>query len=411
MSKQLIVVGGGAAGFFCAVNAARMNPQLKVILVEKTGKLLSKVKVSGGGRCNVTHACFDIGDMSKKYPRGGNFVKKAFHQFFTTDTIKWFEERGVILKEEKDGRMFPITDSSQTIIDCLLKEVNKYGVEIMMNADVKEVTKNENYFQLQLADQRILTADYLCIACGGYPKSSMFDWLKKLGHSIEEPVPSLFTFNMPNHPITKLMGLSVENAQVKIIGSKLEQSGPLLITHWGFSGPAVLKLSAWAARELKEKNWTFSIVINWLPEYNEQTLKDRFQQLRFDIAAQKIGGKNLFGLPNRLWDFLLEQVGINKEIRWTELPAKDQNKLIKNLCNSEFSIKGKTTFKEEFVTAGGIKLNEIDHNTMMSKKVTQLFFAGEILDVDGVTGGFNFQHAWTSGYIAGKTIAGFTAIE
>lgn len=411
MSKQLIVVGGGAAGFFCAVNAARMNPQLKVILVEKTGKLLSKVKVSGGGRCNVTHACFDISDMSKKYPRGGNFVKKAFHQFFTTDTIKWFEERGVTLKEEKDGRMFPITDSSQTIIDCLLKEVNKYGVEIMMNADVKEVTKNENYFQLQLADQRILTADYLCIACGGYPRSTMFDWLKKLGHSIEEPVPSLFTFNMPNHPITKLMGLSVENAQVKIVGSKLEQSGPLLITHWGFSGPTVLKLSAWAARELKEKNWAFNIVINWLPDYNEQTLKDRFQQLRFDIAAQKIGGKNLFGLPNRLWDFLLEQVGINKEIRWTELPAKDQNKLIKNLCNSEFSIKGKTTFKEEFVTAGGIKLNEIDHNTMMSKKVPQLFFAGEILDVDGVTGGFNFQHAWTSGYIAGKTIAGLTAIE
>lgn len=405
MSKRLIVIGGGAAGFFCAINAARMNPQLKVTLLEKSGKLLSKVKVSGGGRCNVTHACFDLVEMSKKYPRGGNFVKKTFHQFFTTDTIEWFKERGILLKEEKDGRMFPVTDSSQTIVDCLLDEVNKYGVEVVLNAEVKNVINQEKGFNIKLPDSRLLTCDYLCIASGGYPKSSMFQWLTELGHTIEEPVPSLFTFNMPDHPIRELMGVSVENARVKIMGSKLEQEGPLLITHWGLSGPAVLKLSAWGARELASKNYDFKILINWLPAYNEQQLAQKFQSLRFDIAAQKVANKNPFGLPNRLWEFLLNYSEVNSERRWTDLPSKEANRLIKNLCNCDFDVKGKTTFKEEFVTAGGIKLNEIDHNTMMSKKIPNLFFAGEIMDVDGVTGGFNFQHAWTSGFVAAKTIA------
>jgi len=405
--KQLVVIGGGAAGFFCAVNAARMNPSLKVLIVEKTGKLLSKVKVSGGGRCNVTHACFDIPELSKRYPRGQHFVKKAFHQFFTTDTVQWFEERGVKLKTEADGRMFPVTDSSQTIIDCLLREVNKYGIEIeiMMNAEVRLVDKKESIFEIRLADERLLAADYLCIACGGYPKLAMFQWLTQLDHSIEEPVPSLFTFNMPGNPITKLMGVSVENARVKIIGTKLEQEGPLLITHWGLSGPAVLKLSAWGARELKERSWEFGINISWLPHYNEQQLAEQFQSLRFDMAAQKIVNKNPFGLPQRLWEYLLMFSEVNTERRWADLPAKEQNRLIRNLCSCTFDIKGKTTFKEEFVTAGGIKLNEVDPNTMMSKKVPNVFFAGEILDVDAVTGGFNFQHAWTSGFIAAKSIA------
>ncbi len=405
VSKQMVVIGGGAAGFFCAVNAARMNPSLKVLIVEKTGKLLSKVKVSGGGRCNVTHACFDIPELSKRYPRGQHFVKKAFHQFFTTDTVQWFEERGVKLKAEADGRMFPVTDSSQTIIDCLLREVNKYGIEIMMNAEVRSAEKKGNTFEIQLADARLLAADYLCIACGGYPKLSMFQWLINLGHSIEEPVPSLFTFNMPGNPITKLMGVSVENARVKIIGTKLEQEGPLLITHWGLSGPAVLKLSAWGARELKERNWEFGISISWLPGYNEQQLAEKFQSLRFEMAIQKIVNKNPFGLPQRLWEYLLMFSEVNVERRWADMPAKEQNRLIRNLCSCTFAIKGKTTFKEEFVTAGGIKLNEADPNTMMSKKVPNLFFAGEILDVDAVTGGFNFQHAWTSGFIAAKSIA------
>jgi predicted Rossmann fold flavoprotein len=405
VSKKLVIIGGGAGGFFCAVNAARMNPSMKVIIVEKTGKLLSKVKVSGGGRCNVTHACFDIPELSKRYPRGQHFVKKAFHQFFTTDTVHWFEERGVKLKAEADGRMFPVTDSSQTIIDCLLREVNKYGIEIMMNAEVRSVEKKGNTFEIILADTRLLLADYLCIACGGYSKLSMFEWLINMGHSIEEPVPSLFTFNMPGNPITKLMGVSVENTRVKITGTKLEQEGPLLITHWGLSGPVVLKLSAWGARELKERNWEFGISICWLPGFNEQQLAERFQSLRFDMAAQKIINKNPFGLPQRLWEYLLTFSEVNAERRWADMPAKEQNRLIRNLCNCTFDIKGKTTFKEEFVTAGGIKLNEVDPNTMMSKKVPNLFFAGEILDVDGVTGGFNFQHAWTSGFIAANHMA------
>jgi predicted Rossmann fold flavoprotein len=403
--NTLIVIGGGAAGFFCAVNAARINPHLKVILIEKTHKLLSKVKVSGGGRCNVTHACFDILEMSKKYPGGSNFIKKTFHQFFTTDTIQWFESRGVKLKTEADGRMFPVTDSSQTIIDCLLKEANKYEVEIKMNAEVRKLQMINNEWEIETANSQRLTANYICIACGGYPKSSMFNWLKELGHTIEEPVPSLFTFNMPGHPIAKLMGVSVENAKIKITGTKLEQQGPVLITHWGLSGPAVLRLSAWGARQLAICNWHFEIIVNWLPGFNEQSLKEKFQQLRFDLAPQRINHKNPFAIPQRLWEFLTEQSGIKSERRWADLPAGEQNRLIKNLCACEFSIKGKTTFKEEFVTAGGIKLNEVDANTMMSKKIPKLFFAGEILDVDGITGGFNFQHAWTSGYIAAKTIA------
>ena len=410
MSKQLIVIGGGAAGFFCAVNAARMDQSLKVTIIEKGNKLLSKVKVSGGGRCNVTHACFDIAEMIKRYPRGKHFVKKAFHQFFTTDTINWFEERGVKLKTEDDGRMFPVTDSSQTIIDCLLKEANKFGVEIMMNEEVKSLSVENGGWTIKLSDARLLRAEFVCVASGGYPKSPMFDWLKVLSHTIEEPVPSLFTFNLPKHPITKLMGVSIEKAKVKIIGTKLEEEGPLLITHWGLSGPVVLRLSAWGARELKIKNYELRININWLPDYNEETLRKKFQELRNTNASQKIINKNSFGLPSRLWEFFAEQSGIKNDPiaigwRWADLPSTEQNKFIKNLCGYECEVNGKTTFKEEFVTAGGIKLNEVDANTMMSKKVPNLFFAGEVLDVDGITGGFNFQHAWTSGFVAAKSIA------
>ncbi|HUR65216.1 MAG TPA: NAD(P)/FAD-dependent oxidoreductase [Chitinophagaceae bacterium] len=404
MSTQLIVIGGGAAGFFCAINAALHDPSLKIIILEKSSKLLSKVKVSGGGRCNVTHACFDIAEMSRRYPRGEHFIRKAFHRFFTTDTIQWFEERGVKLKTEGDGRMFPVTDSSQTIIDCLLRDVSKQGIEIRMNAEVIKVEQKAGKFQIELTNAPPLTADLVCIASGGYPKSSLFEWIQHLGHSIESPVPSLFTFNLPQHPLAKLMGVSVENVAVKIAGSKLSQEGPLLITHWGLSGPAILKLSAWGARELQEKNWKFTAIINWLPGLNEQHVRDYFQQQRSERAAQKVNGKNNFGLPARLWEFLALQSGVANEMRWADLPSAVQNRLIKNLCNYECEVKGKTTFKEEFVTAGGIKLVEIDPNTMMSKKVPGLFFAGEVMDVDGITGGYNFQHAWTSGWIAAKSI-------
>lgn len=403
--KKLIVIGGGAAGFFCAVNAARLNPLLKVIVIEKSNKLLSKVKVSGGGRCNVTHACFDIGEMSRNYPRGANFVKKIFHHFFTTDTIKWFDERGVTLKTEEDGRMFPVSNTSETIIRCILKEASTYNVAIMLNAEVKKLEKTQEKFHVELSDRRQLNADYVCVASGGYPKSSMFDWLKETGHTIEEPVPSLFTFNLPGHPIRELMGISAENVKVKIQQSKLAESGAVLITHWGLSGPAVLKLSAWGARELAKLNYEFTISINWLPELNEQTLKERFLQIRNENASQRIKGRNMHGLPGRLWEFLATQSGVTETIRWAEMPSVVQNKFIKHLCNYELQVKGKTTFKEEFVTAGGINLSEIDYNTMMSKKVSNLYFVGEVMDVDGVTGGFNFQHAWTSGFIAAKSIA------
>lgn len=405
--RQLVVIGGGAAGFFCAVNAARMNSSLQVIILEKTNKLLSKVKVSGGGRCNVTHSLFDIVEMSKRYPRGQNFVKKTFHQFFTIDIIKWFEERGVKLKAEKDGRMFPVTDSSQTIIDCLMKEANYYGVEVRMKSEVRSLKSAEGKFQIEVSDLELLTSDFVCIACGGYPKASMFQWLQNLGHTISKPVPSLFTFNLPKHPITQLMGVGVEKARVKIGGSKLVEEGAILITHWGLSGPAILRLSAWGATQFAISNWQFTVHINWLPDYNWQSLKEQFQKFRANNSSKKIINHNFGFLPNRLWQFLLQQSGVSDEVRFTELSSKIENLLIKNLIDYVVEVKGKTTFKEEFVTAGGIQLSEVDANTMMSRKIPNLFFAGEILDVDGITGGFNFQHAWTSGWVAAKSIASF----
>lgn len=402
--KKLVVIGGGAAGFFCAVNAARMNPGLQVILVEKTSKLLSKVKVSGGGRCNVTHACFSIAEMTRKYPRGASFLKKSFHHFFTGDTITWFKERGVKLKTEADGRMFPESNSSQTIIDCLLQEADNYKVEILMNTTVTSLQHVDEKWELMLSNKKI-EADYVCVAVGGYSKPEHFNWIESAGHSIENPVPSLFTFNMPGNTITALMGISLEHVSIKINGTKLRESGPLLITHWGFSGPAVLKLSAWGARELAAKNYHFTISVNWLPAYNENTLREKIQELRFGIASQKIYNRNPFGLPARLWEYLLQLCEVTDTTRWADLNAKDQNRLIKTLCGQEFEVKGKTTFKEEFVTAGGVRLQEIDPGTMQSKVAPGLFFAGEIMDVDGITGGFNFQHAWTSGWIAAKSIA------
>jgi len=402
--KKLIVIGGGAAGFFCAVNAARFYPDMQVTLIEKTTKLLSKVKVSGGGRCNVTHACTSIAEMIRKYPRGDKFLKKAFHHFFTNDTIEWFEKRNVLLKTEQDGRMFPVSDNSQTIIDCLLQEAGKYKVEIIMNTQVISILKEKDNWSLHLPDNKIMTTDFICIACGGFSKPGQFSWLTDTGHTIETPAPSLFTFNMPHNPITSLMGITVEQVSIKIGGTDFKDNGPLLITHWGLSGPVVLKLSAWGAKELAIKNYHFSIFINWIPTYNEITAREKIQQVRFDSAPQKIINRNPFSLPARLWDYFLQQCGINPNMRWADLPAKEQNKLIKILCTQEFEIKGKTTFKEEFVTAGGIRLQEVDVNTMQSKIVPGLFFAGEILDIDGITGGYNFQSAWTTGWLAARGV-------
>ncbi|HWV66502.1 NAD(P)/FAD-dependent oxidoreductase, partial [Chitinophaga sp.] len=403
--KRLVIAGGGAAGFFCAVNAARLSPGLEVVLLEKTGKLLSKVKVSGGGRCNVTHNAPDITYMAKRYPRGQNFVKKSFSRFFVPDTIAWFRERGVVLKAEEDGRMFPVTDDSQTIIDCLLREADKYHLTIRTHTEVTSFKKdNDGRWRLQLQQGPDLMADYLCIAAGGYAQAAKFAWLEQTGHSIVPPAPSLFTFNMPGNPVTSLMGVATI-AQVKVAGTKLQEQGPLLITHWGMSGPAVLRLSAWGARELQQLQYTFTAIVNWIPSYNENTLREQWQDLRFELGKQKIYNKNPFGLPQRLWQFLLQQAGVGEEMRWADVPAKDQNRLMKLLVGMEFPVKGKTTFKEEFVTCGGVTLSEIDPATMESRLVPNLFFAGEVMDVDGITGGFNFQHAWTSGFVAAGAIA------
>lgn len=401
---NLIVIGGGAAGFFAAVNAGRQVPQANILLLEKTGKLLSKVKVSGGGRCNVTNSCTSIADMSKCYPRGQRFVKKAFYTFFTTDTVKWFQDRNTRLKAEPDGRMFPVTDDSQTIINTLLLEANKYGVEIVTNKAVNAIKKLEKSFQLETTSGS-LQADAVVIACGGFPKSAQFEWLRDLGHQFLAPVPSLFTFNMPGNVIRELMGVSLPEVQIKVAGTKLSESGPVLITHWGLSGPAILRLSAWGARSLADLNYHFTVYINWSPQFNEQTLRSQMQHWRFDRAAQKIANRNPLGFPQRFWDYLLQVSGIDPDIRWADLPAKEQNLLIKNCVAQEHAVKGKTTFKEEFVTCGGIDLQEVDPHTMMSRLVPDLYFAGEILDVDGITGGYNFQHAWSSGFIAAQHFA------
>ncbi|HNP21274.1 MAG TPA: NAD(P)/FAD-dependent oxidoreductase [Panacibacter sp.] len=404
--KTLVVIGGGAAGFFCAVNAARLATSLRVVIVEKSNKILSKVRASGGGRCNVTHACFDLAVLSKNYPRGQHFLKKAFHWFSPANTVEWFEERHVPLKTEADGRMFPLSDNSETIVGCLVKEANKYGVEILMNRTVEEIVKEgDSGFSVHFANAQPLAGDYICVACGGFSKATQFDWLVKTGHQIESPAPSLFTFNIPGNDITSMMGISVPQVTVKILSTKLAESGPLLITHWGLSGPVILKLSAWGAKELAAFNYHFGIVVNWLHTYNESSLKASWSQLRKQYGSQKIGSRNPFALPGRLWNYFLHKCAISPEINWADLSAAQQSRLIKILTGQEFQVSGKTTFKEEFVTCGGIKLAEIDVNSMQSKIVPGLFFAGEIMDVDGVTGGFNFQHAWTSGWLAAKSVA------
>ena len=404
---HLVVIGGGAAGLFAAVNTARLQPEWKILVVEKTGKLLSKVKVSGGGRCNVTHACFDKREFPLYYPRGASFVKRYIHQFFTTDTIDWFQQRGVHLKKESDGRMFPDTDNSQTIIDVLLREASKYGIDFQFQSALVGLEKNKDKFELHLSNGKSIEALYCCLACGGMNKESSFDWLRQLGHTIIKPVPSLFTFNCPGHSLTGLMGVVVPMVKVKISGTKLEQTGPVLITHWGLSGPAVLRLSAWGARLLQEKEYQFTIQLNWLEGegWNSASVLSYFEKQRQEHPSQQLTNSRMFQLPQRLWDYFLTESGVAPQTRFADLKKKDENKLIKLLTDMVMDVSGKTTFKEEFVTAGGIDCAEIDATTMQSKLVPGLYFAGEIMDVDGITGGFNFQHAWSSGYLVALYMA------
>lgn len=404
-SLHIVVVGGGAAGFFAAINCAELHPQCKVTLLEKSSKLLSKVRVSGGGRCNVTHSCFDNALLTQNYPRGEKELRNTFSRFAVKDTIEWFAQRGVQLKTEADGRMFPTTDSSETIINCLLQQAEKYNVNIKLNADIQHITKNNNgTFTLTASGGGSFHCDKLIIATGGNPKTDSYNWLQNLGHTIVKPVPSLFTFNIPNNPITQLMGVSVPQAKVKIAGSKLETTGAVLITHWGLSGPAILKASAWGARILSEMNYQFTGLINWLPKHNEEKIRIEFATQREENPSKTVVSNCPFELPKRLWEHLTQKAGIPTTCRWADLSKKNANVLAALLTNDEYKVQGKTTFKEEFVTCGGISLKEIDFSTMQSKVVPNLYFAGEIIDVDGITGGFNFQHAWASGWIAAKNL-------
>ncbi len=415
--KKVIVVGGGAAGFFCAIQIAEVHPDWEIVLLEKTNKLLSKVKVSGGGRCNVTHACPDVEVLLKKYPRGARFLKKAFYLFATKNTIEWFSKNGVELHTEKDGRMFPTTNSSDTIIDCFLRKVHQYKIQILTQHEVLDIISNASNinagaivdkktktFTVQLQGRVAMQADAICLATGGMLKSDRLKWLTNFGHTIIDPVPSLFTFNTIDKKITTLMGVAVDKASIQWKGNKNIETGPLLITHWGISGPAAIKLSAWCAREMAETNYEGAIQINWTPSFNESTLKMEWINFRMDFGRREMGSKNPFDLPQRLWHFLLQESGIVLTTKWADLKSVNQQQLIQLLTRYTLDIKGKTTFKEEFVTCGGVDLKDIDALTMESKLIPGLHFAGEMMDVDGITGGFNFQHAWTSGWIAAQHI-------
>ncbi len=400
--RDLVVVGGGAAGFFGAINAASINPSRRILILEKSTKLLSKVRISGGGRCNVTHHCFDSTPLAKHYPRGQKELKKLFREFQAKDTVAWFEKRGVKLKSEEDGRMFPATNNSQTIIDCFLQEAQKLNIEIELQQEVTKIEKQGGVFHVHTNHQQFI-ASKLLIAAGGYNKPENYQWLAALGHEIVQPIPSLFTFNDSAKEFADLMGVAVPEAEVKIAGTRLIQRGPILITHWGLSGPAVIKLSAWAAVDLHKVHYTFTALVNWTGE-PETDVRAMLMKLKNENSKKQAITNPLFNLPKRLWEFLCIKAGVEEQKIWADLSHKAINRLIELLFACPFHIKGKTTFKEEFVTCGGVSLNDIDLNSMESEKVPGLYFAGEVLDIDGETGGFNFQAAWTTAWVAAKSI-------
>ncbi|MBX0332112.1 NAD(P)/FAD-dependent oxidoreductase [Pontibacter sp. HSC-14F20] len=402
---KIIVIGGGAAGYFGAIACAQANPKTQVTILEKSNKLLSKVKVSGGGRCNVTHNCFVPSVFAQHYPRGGKQLKEAFKTFGATETVAWFKRRGVQLKAEPDGRMFPVTDNSQSIIDCLQREAAKAGVEVKNSIAVERIDPDSGGYTLYLSNNNVVQADRVLVSSGGNPKSQNYDWLRALGHPIQEPVPSLFTFNVPGSPLKELQGIAVPQARVRIAGLKLEYEGPLLITHWGYSGPAVLKLSAWGARLFHGMNYRFTALVSWVHDQTEESLREQLHNFRQAHPKKVVTTNPLFGLPQRLWKALTGIAGIGEEVKWAELPAKNTNKLVEALLRMPVEVDGKTTFKEEFVTCGGVDLSQINMKTMESRLHPGLYFAGEVLDIDGITGGFNFQAAWTTGYLAGIALA------
>ncbi|QQY83315.1 NAD(P)/FAD-dependent oxidoreductase [Tamlana sp. s12] len=401
IKKDVIIIGGGAAGFFAAINIAENNPQLQVAILERAKEGLAKVKVSGGGRCNVTHAEFMPSELIKNYPRGEKELLGPFHKFMTGDTIAWFEERGVELKIEDDGRMFPVSNSSQTIIDCFLSEAQKHGVDVLYNQPVKSIEKEGDAFVIQTSDNRF-TSYKILVATGSNPK--IWKILEGLGHSVSEPVPSLFTFNIKDERIQDIPGVVALNVEVKVLGTNLWSEGPLLITHWGMSAPSILKLSAFGALELAKRDYKFLIEINFIRQSSEAAL-DVLKDLKQTMPKKTVFKSTQFDLPKRLWHKLVLASEMSETTRWADLNKMQLEALAKQLTSAVFNVDGKSTFKEEFVTAGGVNLKEVNFKTFESKYVENLYFAGEVLNIDAVTGGFNFQNAWTGAFIAARDIA------
>ena len=404
-SNRIVIAGGGAAGFFAALACAETARGAEILICEKSSHFLSKVKISGGGRCNVTHAEFDLREFSKRYPRGERALISAFGAFQARDTVAWFESRGVQLKVENDGRMFPTTDSSQTIIDCLLNSARRAGIKLKTICGVETAAKRTGGgFELTLSDGEQLSCDKLLLATGGCRTPALGQLAVSLGHQLEPPVPSLFTFHVATPWLKTLAGISVERVEASVPESKLREQGALLVTHWGVSGPAILRLSAWGARALHTKNYSFPLQINWLPDLNAEMIMNEFQSRQKSQPAKLVVNSPMAPLPARLWEQLVLASGVPENLRWSGFSRAGQHQLIQQLLRSEFPVTGKSLNKDEFVTCGGVRLGEVNFKTMESKICPGLYFAGEVLDVDGITGGFNFQSAWTTGWLAGKAM-------
>ena len=398
---DIVIVGGGAAGFFAAINTAEQNPDLKIAILERGKEGLQKVKISGGGRCNVTHAEFVPSELVHNYPRGEKELLGPFHTFMTGDTISWFEDRGVELKIEEDGRMFPVSNSSQTIIDCFLSEVQKHNVEVLYNHSAKSIEAKEHGFSIE-TNQGEVTCDKIVVATGSNPK--IWRLLEQLGHTIVQPVPSLFTFDIRDKRINDIPGVVAKNVEVKVMGTHLETDGPLLITHVGMSAPAILKLSAFGAIELAKMNYNFKIEINFI-RVDFQSCLHVLKNAKQELAKKAIVNSALFDLPKRLWKQLVVAAGITETERWADTNKQQLEALTLQLTKAVFQVSGKSTFKEEFVTAGGVDLKEVNFKTFESRRIPNLYFAGEVINVDAVTGGFNFQNAWTGAFIVAKNIS------
>ncbi len=401
---EVAIIGGGAAGFFAAINVKINYPESDVVIFEKSKDVLSKVKISGGGRCNITNACSVLKELSEAYPRGGNALKRAFRIFNNKDAMQWFESHGVQLTIQDDNCVFPHSQNSQTIIDCFLEQTENLKIKVELEAGVKAIRKNENKLQLTLVGGKDPTRsfDKVIVATGGSPLREGLVWLEKLKHRIEDPVPSLFTFKMPDDAVTELMGIVVENTLVRIQGSKLNSAGALLVTHWGMSGPAILKLSSLGARLLSEKDYIFKIQINWTNVRNNDDVVTTLKNIVADHPRKMLANVRPYFLPERLWSYLLQKSEVSADKKWGEVGKTASNKLVNILTNDVYQVQGRTQFRDEFVTCGGVSLESIEFNTMQSKECENLYFAGEVMDIDGITGGYNFQAAWTTAFIAAK---------